>query len=939
MLERERELDDLETLAGAISAGRGFTVVIEGQPGLGKSRLLEVACARSGSAGGLVVLRFACGELESELPWAGVVGLFGEAVARLDDAGRRALFAGAASPAAALFEDPVLAAGREAHADAFSIIHALYLLVGGLAGQTPLLLVLDDAHWCDPRSLQFLLYLQRRLSRLRAGLVLAARPQMGSEQRDLLHRIAAGPDVRTHRLGPLGFESVRALVRAGPYPAAGDAFCGHCRRVTAGNPFYLRELLIGLRADKVDEQASLERLLEAPSSSISRSVLVRLARLPVRGGAELACAVAVLGDGAALRHAASLARVGDRGGEIADALAAAELLTAGEPLRFVHPLVRRAIYADMPAARRARLHAAAADLLACERAAPELVAAHLLHVPLGASLATVAGLRAAAVSARRHGAPEAAVRYLRRALLEPPVETDRVDVLVELAEVEAMLSDPEAVEHLKVALEHAPAQRQAQIMLALGWAEHHAGRFSAAADAFERALGALDEHPSELAAELEAGYLASATLDASRAVDAAARIEVIEQASAESQDPAHRALLAQVLFGWTMSGRPHEDVVELAQRLWTGGQLLEEEGAESRTIWHVVGALSWADAYPQAYSALAAIFAAAEIQGSALAHAQGRYARAWPNYWTGRLADAAADARAAIEIWYGGLETYLPAAIYWLILAELERDQLAAAEHALTLAAPFERWHGTGMAGFVVASEGHLAAHRGDAAGALERHLRCGELMGELQIANPAVMPWRNQAALAAALIGERERGRELIAEELTLARAIGTPRAIGTALRVAGLLAQEPESTRLLGESVDVLTTSVATLEYARASVDLGAALRRAGKRGAARPSLGRGLELAHAAGATRLAARARTELRAAGDRSHRPAQSGSTALTASEHRVAEMAAAGHPNRYIAATLQVSVKAVEWHLSQCYRKLDINSRRRLAHALRTSDT
>ncbi len=132
------------------------------------------------------ILRFACGELESELPWAGVVGLLGETVARLDDAARRALFAGVAAPAATLFADPVRAAG--AQADAFSIIHALYLVTGGLARQVPLLLVLDDAHWCDPRSLQFVLYLQRRLSRLRAGLVLAARPQMGSDQRDLLDR-------------------------------------------------------------------------------------------------------------------------------------------------------------------------------------------------------------------------------------------------------------------------------------------------------------------------------------------------------------------------------------------------------------------------------------------------------------------------------------------------------------------------------------------------------------------------------------------------------------------------------------------------------------------------------------------------------------------------------------------------------------------------------
>ncbi|MGI8903442.1 MAG: ATP-binding protein [Solirubrobacteraceae bacterium] len=818
LLERERELSDLDALVLAVAAGRGFAVVIEAQPGLGKSRLLNEVADRAAGAESPSVLRFSCGELEQQLAWSAIGGLLGGAVKALGQAVGKQLFSGAASPAAALFDDPAQASSRGR--DAFSITHALYLLVAELAGTRPLLLLLDDAHWCDPQSLQFLIYLQRRLAELAVGLVVATRPQTAAEQRELLDRIAGGSGTRTHRLAALSVDSVTALVRAESFPTAADAFCRACWQVTVGNPFYLHELLLGLGEDQVDIGASGERLLTILPNSISRSVLVRLARLPFEGATELAGAVAVLGDGTTLRHAACLTGIADeRAAEVTDALAASELLAPGEPLRFVHPLVRAAIYADLPAGRRARLHAAAAALLRADHAAPEVVATHLLHVPLAASHETVAGLRAAAVQARSLGAPQAAVRYLRRALLEPPADRDQGEVLAELAHAEAAIGDPLAVEHLEQALGCVADHRRPEILLALGWAEHHAGRFGAAADAFQRGLDASPDGRVEMAAELEAGYLGSATLDSARAADAAARIKVIEATPAKHQAPAHRSLLAQVLFFRTMSGAPRLGIIELAERIWADGRLLDEEGADSQNVWQVVGSLSWADAYTGAFEVIDAVLQAADAQGSVLAHARGRYARAWPNYWTGHLAEAAADAGAAVEIWYGGLETYLPAAIYWLVLAELERDEFEAAQRALVLAGPVARWEGTGMAVFIAAAKGHLAAHRGEASVALAWHLRCGKLAGELQLTNPSVMPWRSQAALAAGLSGKRELGRELAREELALARANGTPRAVGVGLRTAGMLADEPDATRTLAESVAVLEQSGATLEHAHAA------------------------------------------------------------------------------------------------------------------------
>jgi DNA-binding NarL/FixJ family response regulator len=168
------------------------------------------------------------------------------------------------------------------------------------------------------------------------------------------------------------------------------------------------------------------------------------------------------------------------------------------------------------------------------------------------------------------------------------------------------------------------------------------------------------------------------------------------------------------------------------------------------------------------------------------------------------------------------------------------------------------------------------------------------------------------------------------VAEELELARTWGAPRALGAALRAAGLVEGGEQGLALLEEAVEVLTSSPAKLEHAKARTELGAALRRANRRSEAREQLRRAVELATICGATPLAARAETELRATGARSRRIALSGLESLTPSERRVAQMAAEGPTNREIAQALFVTPKTVELHLSSVYRKLGISSRSQL---------
>jgi DNA-binding NarL/FixJ family response regulator len=174
-----------------------------------------------------------------------------------------------------------------------------------------------------------------------------------------------------------------------------------------------------------------------------------------------------------------------------------------------------------------------------------------------------------------------------------------------------------------------------------------------------------------------------------------------------------------------------------------------------------------------------------------------------------------------------------------------------------------------------------------------------------------------------------------MAAEELELAREWDTPRAIAVARRAVALAGDREEEIAGLAEAVRLLDDTPFRLDRARARCDLGAALRRAGRRRDAREALSQAMDEAHACGAEPLAERAADELRRTGARPRRRAISGVDALTPSERRVAEVAAAGRSNREIAEELFVTMATVETHLSRIYRKLDLAGRDGLAEALR----
>jgi DNA-binding CsgD family transcriptional regulator len=198
----------------------------------------------------------------------------------------------------------------------------------------------------------------------------------------------------------------------------------------------------------------------------------------------------------------------------------------------------------------------------------------------------------------------------------------------------------------------------------------------------------------------------------------------------------------------------------------------------------------------------------------------------------------------------------------------------------------------------------------------------------------PGFLPWRSDAALAHLALGQSEPARRLADEELELARAFGAPRAIGVAKRAAGVIAGGDRGASLLREAIDEFERGDARLERARALADLGALLRRRNRRAEARGLLREALDAAHRAGAKALADQAETELRATGARPRRVVLTGLDSLTASERRIAELAAQGLTNREIAQTLFITARTVEGHLTSVFRKLRVDSRDKLPAVL-----
>ncbi len=932
LLERETELAGVAGLIDALPDG-GRLVAIEGPPGIGKTALLAQARAL-GQESGLQVLGARGSELERSFSYGVVRQLFEPFLASLREEERAELLAGAAALAAPLF-DPAQVAVEDAAADSsLATLHGLYWLTANLAARRPLLLALDDLHWCDLPSLRWLAYLLPRMEELAVLVVAGLRPEEPGEDPGLLGQIVSDPLAAVIRPAPLSAGAATLLLRETLSPDAEDAFCAACWEETAGNPLLLRELVHAIAAEGLTPiEANVPRLREIGARAASRAVLLRLSRLPPEA-TTLAQAVAVLGDDADPRQAAALADLDELAAFGAvDALVRVDMLRPQPPLAFVHPLIRAAVYETIAPLERDGGHARAARLLANAGAEPERVAAHLLRSPPGADSQVVATLREAAGRARSRGASESAVAYLRRALAEPPPAGERAELLLELGSAEVHVDGDAAVAHLQEARELSDDPiRRGEIALLLARQLYLLRDEDSDAPLVE-ALNELAGADAELERLLEAGLITNGLFVPSLHGRA---LELLDRVRAGPADTTvgEKLLLSLLAHHDARAGAPAAEAVSLTRRALAGGKLIRGDVSGTAFVPPAV-VLAMAD-LDEVLAIYDDALAEAHRRGSMLAFAAAKVFRAQTFVWRGDLAEADADAREAIAIGqaWGASARFSGHAAAFLADALMEQGDLDGATAALAPVGLGESLPGSERLLYLRDSSARLRILRGDLAGGAAEMLDIGRRFESVGSRNPAFIAWRSPAALALLQLGQQDEARRLVAEELELARTWGAPRALGAALRAAGLIEGGTRGLGLLEEAVQVLSESPAKLEHAKARTELGAALRRANQRSEAREHLRRGVELATICGAASLAARAEHELLATGARPRRIALSGVESLTPSERRVAEMAAEGPTNREIAQALFVTQRTVEVHLTSIYRKLAINSRSQLAAAL-----
>jgi DNA-binding CsgD family transcriptional regulator len=924
LLEREFELAAIEKLLGR----RGGMLAIEVGAGIGKTSLLGAAC-RAAQELGYDVLRARGSELEADFAFGIARQLFERRLAGAVAGERASLLAGPATAVRRLLY------GKSVEASAgdgsFAIVHGLYWLAANLSADRPLLLAIDDAHWADDSSLRWLTYLARRLDGLNLVLLVALRPgDPTSANATLLALRAEAPTILRPVL--LSENAVGALVRAtlGSSRSSGR-LCEAVWTASGGNPLYATELLRTLDVDgghsaKIDHAelpiGGLER--------IGRGVIARMRRVDA-AALRLAQALAVLGDGCELRHAAAIASLETSEAiRLVSLLVRVEVLAGDDPPRFIHPVVRDAIEVLLSGDARDTAHRSAARLLHADSASAARIAAHLVFVRPAGDEWVIARLDEAAEEAIGNGAPKVAADLLNRALAEPPPTLQRISMLRRIARAEVNAGRETALVHLEEALRRcADPKERAEILLEVAEAYAALFRWVEAVDAIERGLIEIGDADQALTARLEGELVICGVHDARRA----SRVKpVLDRYGAPSSAPTQTAALAARGMAMVLAGRSAaEAAVPLQSALSCATEQIDNWDTRAALLWSLVTA----ECFQTVETALQLMTADVQRSGSARGLVAVYSTLALSKLRLGALPEADAAARVALQVLReSDFQAGLAFAATVLADVAVEAGELVEAEALISLL-PQQGWPvGVGTV-LIPAARGRLRLAQGRFAEALADFQACAAMFSPevwgTEIRDVGYLHARAGAAQALLRMGEGVRARELAEAELADVKIFGAPRAVGIALRVAGLAHGGNQGIELLGNSVSSLRNSPAVLERAHSLAELGAAMRRHGSRSSSREPLAEALDLAARCGARALAARVREELKATGARPRREWRTGLEALSPRELCVVQLAVAGRTNREIAYQLYVTLKTVEGHLARAYTKLGIERRQELS--------
>jgi DNA-binding CsgD family transcriptional regulator len=898
LLDRLPERAALSQLLNAVRAERSGVLVMRGEPGVGKTALLEYVIE---SAAGLRVARVAGVESEMELAFAALQQLCApmlDKLAGLPDPQREALgvaFGLTAGPAP----------------DRFLVGLAVLSLLSEVAEQQPLLCVIDGAQWLDRASAQALAFVARRLLAEPVALVFATR-EPGEEFRGL-------PELPVGGLGEGDARELLSSVIGGPLD---ERVRDRIVAETRGNPLALLELsrdvpgvpgAMGVPGVSGRIEDSFGRRLEVLPAAAQRLMLVAAAE--------------PTGEPALVWRAAE--RLGIETEAVAPA-ADAGLLTIGERVTFRHPLVRSAVYRAASAQDRRAAHQALADATD-PQADPDRRAWHRVQATPGPDEEVAWELERSAGRAQARGGLAAAAAFLERSAaltLDPARRAGRALAAAQ-AKYQAGVFD--AALALLGAAEAGPLDelQRARADLLRGQIAFASSRGSEAPPLLLRAARQFEPLDSRLARETYLDALGAATFAGRLALGGGVR-EVAEASLAAPPPPGPARGPDLLLDGLALlicegyaTGAP---ALRQAVSAFRGTDVSAEEGL--RWLWLACRAAQIVWDYPSWDVLSGRQVTLARDAGALIALPTAFNIRAAMHVFAGEFTEAASMVAQVESVTEATGSSIAPYGAVVLAVFRGREAQAAQLIHAAT--------DDAGRRG-----EGRALSFIGWAAAVLYNSLgRYEEALAEAQRASedsPAVgfASWALVELVEAAVrsaVPERAAGAVQRLSEV--ARACGTDWALGAEARSRALVSDGVAAESLYREAIDRFGRTRLRVDLARARLLYGEWLRRQRRRRDARDQLGRAYQIFDSIGAAAFAERARIELRATGGHARERTVETPDTLTAQEALIARLAGQGASNPEIAAQLFISPATVAYHLRKVFSKLGISSRSQLAPAL-----
>ena len=911
LIGRAEERSRVDELLEKGRVGVSAALIVHGDPGIGKSKLLEYLVAQ---AEGFIVLRAHPLEAEVELPFAGLSDLLRPLLPLLDRL--PAPQAGALSAALAL--------GPPTPGDRFAVAAATLSMLALGAEAAPLLVAVDDAHWLDGPSREALLFAARRLGRESVLIVLASRDRAWVEAAGINRLAMTG--LTEDEAGALIDASKRAISAGVRERLFGD---------TAGNPLAILEALDVLS----DAQLEGTELIAGPlpvGDDLGRGFARKLA--PLRADTRAALLVAAASDTGDLREIArALATLGLEQSALAPAVG--EGLIAIQPtlIEFSHPLVRSAVYHAAGPADRHAAHRALA--LALSPDAVDRFAWHLASATGAPDEEVAALLEASATTAHvRLGHASAALAYETAARLSPD-DADRVRRTMAAAQAHWLSGSPDRVDDLLLAilpLAIDPALRADIQLLRAG-----ALFFIAPVGELYTLLATEGERIASIDPARAAGMFCHAAGCQLMSGDLIASVETARRAFALAQPLSApvTAVAASVLAGCLVFRGAIDEASALLEPLLPMLDEVDPLGEASQHMALTAQRLSFLEDFERAERTLNRVIQAARGASAPSVLPFPLAVLSEHELRRGRVAAAHAAAAESVRLVHETGQT-AAAAFSLVTLARVEAIlglEEQCREHVATgravsrkVGAATIEWYGEAVLGLLDLSLGNPEQAYAHTLEAARLELRMGFVL-------PVIVPLRPdliEAAIRLGRLDDATRELELFEQQ---GRETGISWIAATAARCRGLIDDESSYETTFAEAL-ALHGNNSPWERARTELCLGRRRRRSRRRTDARASLRSALAIFESLGAEPWAEEARKELRATGLTVTPTNDSSLRDLTPQELQVALIIAKGATTKQAAASLFLSPKTIEFHLGNTYRKLGLSSRTELVRRVEHLD-